>query len=81
MAISIESFLPLDEFKKNIGDLLRELRASRKTPGQPRIYTAGEKEFFNTIDVRKTGVPINENLRKDIQYVKNLLGITDLDLD
>jgi len=80
MAISVEAFLPLDEFKKNIGGLLRELRASRKTPGQPRIFTAGEKEFFNTKEVMKTGVPINENLRKDMQHVKNLLGITDLDL-
>jgi len=80
IAISVESFLPLDEFKKNIGGLLRELRASRKTPGQPRIYTAGEKEFLNTNKVLKTGVPINENLRKDIQYVKKLLNITDLDL-
>lgn len=81
MAISVDSFLPLNDFKKNIGDLLRELRTSRKTPGQPRIYTAGEKEFLNTIEVRKTGVPINENLRKDILYVKNLLGITNLILE
>ena len=81
MAISVEAFLPLEEFKKNIGGLLRELRASRKTPGQPRIYTAGEKEFFSTIEVMKTGVPINENLRKDIEYVKNLLDITDLVFD
>ena len=81
MAMSIESFLPLEDFKKNIGDLLRELRASRKTPGQSRIYTAGEKEFLNKIEVRKTGVSINENLRKDILYVKQLLGITDLVLD
>jgi len=78
MAISVESFLPINDFKKNTGELLRELRASRKTPGQARIYTAGEKEFLNAIEVRKTGVPINENLRKDILYVKNLLGITDL---
>jgi L-2-hydroxycarboxylate dehydrogenase (NAD+) len=80
MAISIESFLPLDNFKKNLGDLLRELRNSRKMPGQSRIYTAGEKEYLNEIEVRKTGVPINENLRKDILYVKKLLGITDLSL-
>ncbi len=80
MAISVESFLPLNEFRKNIGDLLRELRASRKTPGQPRIYTAGEKEFLNTKEVMKTGVPINENLRKDMQHIKDLLGIIELDL-
>jgi len=81
MAISIESFLPLEDFKKNIGGLLKELRASRKTPGQLRIYTAGEKEYLNEIEVRKSGVPINENLRIDILYVKQLLGITDLELE
>lgn len=81
MAISIESFLPLEEFKKNIGDLLRELRASKKSPGQTRIFTAGEKEFLKALEVRKSGVPINENLRKDIQYIKNLLEISDLDLE
>jgi L-2-hydroxycarboxylate dehydrogenase (NAD+) len=81
MAISVEAFLPLDDFKKNIGDLLRELRKSRKTPGRPRIYTAGEKEFLNAFNVGKIGVPINENLRKDILYVKQLLGITNLDLE
>ncbi len=80
MAISVDAFLPLKEFKKNIGELLRELRASRKTPGQTRIYTAGEKEYFNSIEVMKNGVPINENLKKDLLHVKNLLGITDLDL-
>jgi L-2-hydroxycarboxylate dehydrogenase (NAD+) len=81
MAMSIEAFIPLEVFKKNIGGLLRELRASRKTPGQSQIFTAGEKEFLNEIKVRKTGVPINENLKKDILYVKQLLGITDLTLD
>jgi L-2-hydroxycarboxylate dehydrogenase (NAD+) len=80
MAIAIENFLPLQDFKKNIGDLLKELRNSRKMPGQTRIYTAGEKEYLNEIEVRKNGVPINENLRKDILYVKQLLGITDLSL-
>jgi L-2-hydroxycarboxylate dehydrogenase (NAD+) len=80
MAISIESFVPLQVFKKNLGNLLKELRGSRKIPGQSRIYTAGEKEYLNEIEVRKTGVPINDNLRKDILYIKQLLGISDLPL-
>jgi len=80
MAMNIESFLPLDEFKTNIGGLLRELRASRKLPGHDRIYTAGEKEYYIEKEIRKNGVPINDNLRKDLLHVKEVLGITDLDL-
>lgn len=45
IAIDIEKFLPIGEFKKNIGTFLRELRASAKDPNGPgRIYTAGELE-------------------------------------
>jgi LDH2 family malate/lactate/ureidoglycolate dehydrogenase len=79
MAISIESFLPINEFKSNIGNLLRELRASRKMPGQPRIFTAGEKEFYNELEVKQNGVPINEALNQDIQYIRHLLNMSDFE--
>ncbi len=80
MAMNVENFLPLDEFKHNIGELLRELRAARKLPGQERIYTAGEKEYYNEKEVRKNGVAINDNLKKDLLHIKEILGIQELDL-
>jgi len=80
MAINIESFIDLPSFKKNIGDLLRELRASKKAPAQTRIYTAGEKEYYSTLEVRERGVLINENLRKDLQHVQELLDLHELKL-
>lgn len=80
MAINVESFVDLPVFRKNIGELLRELRASKKAPGEPRIYTAGEKEFISTKYVEKHGVPINENLRKDLNHVKQLLELDLLEI-
>ena len=80
MAMNIESFLPLDEFKHNLGELLRELRASKKSPGHDRIYTAGEKEFYIEKEIRQKGVPINDNLAKDLLHIKQVLDIKDLDL-
>ena len=44
IAIDTEAFMGADSFKKTCGDILRNLRASRKAPGQEHIYTAGEKE-------------------------------------
>jgi L-2-hydroxycarboxylate dehydrogenase (NAD+) len=76
MAINIESFVDLDEFKKTTGTILRELRQSKKAPGQDRIYTAGEKEFENEIRVQATGIPIIPNLQKDIKMIQNELGLT-----
>lgn len=79
MAINIECFLPLNEFKTNIGALLRELRSARKLPDHSRIYTAGEKEYYREQEIRKKGIPINENLRKDLMQIKEVLKIQDLD--
>ena len=78
MAINIENFLPLVEFKSNMGKLLRELRAARKLPGHGRIYTAGEKEYYHEHKVRQTGVPINQDLLGDLEYIQTLLGIDEL---
>jgi L-2-hydroxycarboxylate dehydrogenase (NAD+) len=81
MAINVENFLPLEEFKHNIGELLRELRASRKMPGKDRIYTAGEKEYYIEKEIRQKGVYVNDNLMNDLLHVIEILGITDFTLD
>ncbi len=67
MAINIESFTSLDEFKKSTGSIMRELRAATLQPGRERIYTAGEKEYESMQRVRLNGVPIVPSLMKDIQ--------------
>lgn len=67
IAIDIEAFTSLDEFKKTTGDILRELRASKRAPGQERIYTSGEKEYLSSIERGKIGIPIVESLQKDIR--------------
>lgn len=74
-AIKIENFLPVDQFKKNIGNLLRELRSVKTLPGAERIYTAGEKEYENEQRVLKEGIPINQNLLDDLKHIDMLLNI------
>lgn len=76
MAMDVEAFIELAEFKKNTGDILRALRASRKAPGQDRIYTAGEKEYEAWEVRRKTGIPLNKSVRDDIDAMSDELGIT-----
>jgi LDH2 family malate/lactate/ureidoglycolate dehydrogenase len=81
MAINIEAFLPLDEFKQTTGEILRQLRSSRKQPGFERIFTAGEKEFENEIRIRKEGVPVVPNLQKDILLMQKELGLSNYRFD
>lgn len=75
IAIDVEAFIGLEAFKKTSGDILRSLRASKKAPGNDRIYTAGEKEHLAYVDRRTTGVPINAALENDIKAVKDYYGI------
>jgi L-2-hydroxycarboxylate dehydrogenase (NAD+) len=76
MAINIEAFCSLEDFKSTTTQILHDLRQSNKAPGQKRIYTAGEKEFEKEKIIRAQGVPVIPNLQKDILYLQNELGLT-----
>ncbi|MFX1239034.1 MAG: Ldh family oxidoreductase [Promethearchaeota archaeon] len=76
LVINIESFTPLNKFKKITGTIMRALRNSKKSPGKDRIYTAGEKEYYTTLERRKIGIPINKSLQGDIKAMQNELGLS-----
>lgn len=75
IAIDISAFTDLESFKKTTGEILRQLRASKKAPGHERIYTAGEKEYLAYLERKDKGVPINEALQKDIIALKKELKL------
>jgi LDH2 family malate/lactate/ureidoglycolate dehydrogenase len=76
MAIDVEAFIELAQFRKNTGDILRGLRASRKAPGHDRIYTAGEKEYYAWEERRKTGIPLTDSVIADINTMRAEQNIT-----
>ena len=75
IAIDIGAFVCPDEFKKTTGDILRELRASKKAAGQERIYTAGEKEYLNYLERSETGIPLNPAVRASLESVRDELAV------
>lgn len=70
IAINIEAFTEVDEFKKITGSILRELRNSKKMPGENKIFTAGEKEWLVSKERLKEGIPVNEELQKEIKLLQ-----------
>ncbi len=81
MAIDINAFTEVESFKKTSGDILRDLRASKKAPGQEKIYTAGEKEYEAWLYRKDKGVPVNEALQKDMITLKKELGLDQYKFD
>jgi L-2-hydroxycarboxylate dehydrogenase (NAD+) len=79
IAINISHFTELEDFKKTTGNILRELRASRKMPGHDRIFTAGEKEYLVWLERKEKGIPLNESLRKEIKQIINDYHIEGFD--
>ena len=57
LALNVEAFRPMGEFKASMDDMLQALRDSQKVPGEDRIYTHGEKEFYVEQDRRTNGIP------------------------
>lgn len=74
--IDIEAFTDLASFKKSAGDICRALRASRKSPGEARIWTAGEKEYDAWLERKDLGVPFDEVERREFDQLKADLQLT-----
>lgn len=76
VAIDVSSFIDLESFKRTTGSILRLLRASKKMPGENRIYTAGEKEYLAWLERKEKGVPLSKKLQKEMIEMRNELGLT-----
>jgi len=76
LAIDIEKFINVERFKEITADILKQLQNSPRAPGQNKIYVAGEKEYLKEQEIRKKGIPINSELRKNLEIM-----IKDLNID
>jgi LDH2 family malate/lactate/ureidoglycolate dehydrogenase len=79
LVINPENFIGIDSFKSTAGNIMRDLRESPKEPGQDRIYTAGEKEYYAEIETKKKGVPLNKSLQNDLKIMQKELGLDGYD--
>ncbi len=76
LAIDIEHFIPLEVSRSITSQIMRALQDARKEPGQARIYVAGEKEHEREQIIREQGVPVNPSLRRELQIMRDALGIS-----
>jgi len=77
IAIDIGAFTEPEDFKRTTGEILRELRASRKMPGHDRIYTAGEKEYYAWIERKEKGVPFGNELLEEFRGLCDTYDLKD----
>ncbi len=76
IAIDINAFVDPAEFKATAGDIMRQLRASKKMPGKDRIYTAGEKEHEAWLFRKDKGAPLPLETQKELLKMKEECGLS-----
>jgi LDH2 family malate/lactate/ureidoglycolate dehydrogenase len=75
LALNVESFTPLGEFRGTVGGIMRELRAARRAPGADRIWVAGEKEWETLQRRTREGIPVSPELFDELIGLRKELGI------
>ena len=78
VAINIEAFQPVAEFKKRVDALVRDLRQSERLPGVARIHIPGEGAHAARVDRLKNGVPMPPPLMAALDTLAAELGIAPL---
>jgi len=75
MAININAFRPVIDFKKQMDHVIKMLKDAPKAPDHDRIYIAGEKEFDNEKYNLEHGVPIIAPVIEDLKNDGEKMGV------
>jgi L-2-hydroxycarboxylate dehydrogenase (NAD+) len=78
VALDIARFSPLEAFKRNVDQVIREMRNSKRMLGVERIRVPGEQSHASWLERSANGVPMNETLFKDLQRLASDLGVEGL---
>ena len=78
VAINVEAFLPVAEFKQSVDALVRDLRQSERLPGVDRIRLPGEGSQAARIDRAKNGIPLPAPLAASLDQLAAELKIPPL---
>ncbi|GAC1651883.1 MAG: Ldh family oxidoreductase [Vulcanimicrobiaceae bacterium] len=74
-AFRVDGFRDAEGFRRDMDRELRDFKASARTPGQERIYVAGEIEHEKTLYNREHGVPVHHKVWDGLQKLGSELGI------
>ncbi len=67
--LRVDFFRPLEEFKREMDEMIRRLKASPKAEGSERIYIHGEKEFAFEEKYRLEGIPIYHKVYENLKAI------------
>lgn len=76
LALDVGAFFPLDQYKRRMDGLIREIRQAPKAKGQERIWLPGEKEWEARQRALKQGIDLPSDVRDSLAGLVADLGLT-----
>ena len=78
VALDVARFSPVEAFKRNVDQVIRDMRNSKKMSGVERIRVPGEQSHATWLERSVAGIPMNDTLFKDLQRLAADLGVEGL---
>ncbi len=66
VALSIEAFMDVDQFKRNVDGVIRSMHASPTLPGVDAVRVPGERSHRIRLEREKSGIPIHPGLAQQL---------------
>ena len=80
VALDISRFSSVEAFKRNVDEVICQMRNSKRMPGVERIRLPGEQSHVTWLERSAKGVPMNDTLFRDLQRLASELGVDGLPL-
>jgi len=78
VALDVARFGPVDEFKRRVDAVIRDIRGSKRLPGVESIRLPGEQSHATFLDRSRDGVPLNDAVLGGLARLAADLGIAPL---
>jgi uncharacterized oxidoreductase len=72
----VEAFRPLHEFKKEVGNFARYLKATPPAKGSSGVFYPGEVEYFREQERRQKGIEIEDATWDKLTALARQYGVT-----
>lgn len=73
-ALNVEAFMPLDDFRRRMDEIIQLMRSCPTAPGTDRIFVPGEIECETERRRRAEGIPLNAELLRELKALGDDLG-------
>ena len=74
-ALDVSHFRPFEEYLRDLEEVVKNIKTSGREETKDEIYLPGEKEAIISVERSIHGIPIDDNLKKELTKVSEELNI------